>query len=124
MSEEAVSLATLKQTIQKLKENAKIMCFQCEKCGFIDADSKEEFEAMPKEHQKYLLKHRQECGGRFLPFKVVSLEDLEEIVVCVEKLQKQLQKVAKDKFCQDCHEHGRIQACHFCLYEILGEEKP
>ena len=89
MSEEAVSLATLKQTIQKLKENAKIMCFQCEKCGFIDTDSKEEFEAMPKEHQEFLLKHRQKCGGRFLPFKVVPLKDLEEVAVCVEKLQKQ-----------------------------------
>ena len=95
MSEEAVSLATLKQTIQKMFESLQI----------VKLDGNPEYEQLHRDILKWKRKSKI------------------EVLTCVEKLQKQLQKVAKDKFCQDCHEHGRIQACHFCLYEILGEEK-
>jgi chromosome segregation ATPase len=70
-------LADLKE---KLEEKAKILCYQCEKCGFIDVTSKEEFEKLPKEQQQYLLRHRQECGGRFIPVKYVLLKDIEEML--------------------------------------------
>jgi len=40
---------------KELTQKAKILCFQCEKCGVIDADTTEEFKAMPKEHQEFLL---------------------------------------------------------------------
>ena len=92
-----MSLTELKQTIQKLKENAKTIDYWL---------------------NSYTIEYLQDMGS------LIFIKDLDEIVACVDNLQKQLQKVAKDKFCQDCHEHGRIQACHFCLYEILGEEKP
>jgi len=71
--EEYVSVDALKQWLQ---EEAKIMCYQCEKCGFIDANTHEEFQAMPKEHQQFLLKHRANCGGRFLPVKYVLLKEV------------------------------------------------
>ena len=95
MSEEAVSLATLKQTIQKRpKWDKRRLAWCIGNICYVGSQGDERVEKW-----------------------------LKEVEVCVEKLQKQLQKVAKDKFCQDCHEHGTIQACHFCLYEILGEEK-
>ena len=70
-------LADLKE---KLEEKAEILCYQCEKCGFIDVTSKEEFEKLPKEQQQFLLRHRQECGGRFIPVKYVLLKDIEEML--------------------------------------------
>jgi seryl-tRNA synthetase len=70
----------LKHLKEKLEEKAKILCYQCEKCGFIDVTSKEEFEKLPKEQQQYLLRHRQECGGRFIPVKYVLLKDIEEML--------------------------------------------
>ncbi len=72
-----VSVESLKQW---LEGNAKIECFQCEKCGFIDASARGEFEAMPKEHQRFLLEHREKCGGRFLPFRVVALKELLDLL--------------------------------------------
>ena len=98
MSDEAVSLATLKQTIQKCPE----------------------IHPLPLEMQNFV---RGNDVGDYKRFYDEVKEWKKDVVVCIEKLQKQLQKVAKGKFCQDCHEHGRIQACHFCLYEILGEDK-
>jgi len=41
---------------------------QCERCGFIDTETHEEFEKLPIEQKKYLIKHPEKCGGRFLPF--------------------------------------------------------
>jgi len=41
--------------------------YQCEKCGFIDTSSKQEFERLSQSQKEYLLNHRRRCGGRFLP---------------------------------------------------------
>ena len=75
-----IKLEDVEQILEKLEEKSKILCYQCEKCGFIDVTSKEEFEKLPKEQQQYLLRHIQECGGRFLPVKYVLLKDVEEIL--------------------------------------------
>ena len=88
-NERWVSVDVLRQW---LENNAKIMYYQCEKCDFIDTDSEEEFKSMPKEHQRFLLLHREKCGGRFLPYKVVPLK---EVLVGLEPEEAKPRKEAK-----------------------------
>lgn len=41
---------------------------QCNKCGFIDAESQMEFQRMPVSQREYLMQHKEKCGGSFVPF--------------------------------------------------------
>ena len=74
MNEEAVSLATLKQTIHKLKENAKTTE---QIANLWNKNARKGFTEVPQ-----IVLEEMEADW-------ITVKDLDEVVVCVEKLQKQ-----------------------------------
>jgi len=115
----------LKQQIQEIK-NRRVE-YQCEKCGFIDTNSKEEFASLPKEQQDYLTNHIQKCGGRFLPYVFLSEKDILALLNEAFKKCAYVDYNGKPAFlCSTCqYFHGIKNGCYWEKEKVVldGEKK-